>query len=309
MTLIYKLILKISLAMIFILLIFHFVPIREITILFREIKIASFLYAIGLFPIFILLKSIKWYVLVCDEIKSRKFLPVVKSLLIGMSIALITPMRLGELTRALWLDSDKKTYLSGLVIVDKVIDVVTLIIFSSLIIYLYTPIKSIIMISFFAVFCLLILYNGKRSSIVIRKIIHSFPYLPFKDKLLMLVECLSQITRTKITCIFILTFATFFVVILQGHLLTLSFDCIAFKFSFIAWPLIILTNLLPITFGGIGPREAAAVLLLSKMFGISKAAAISSSLTLFFINSLIPGIIGIFLYILSTKTQKFRNSN
>ena len=60
------------------------------------------------------------------------------------------------------------------------------------------------------------------------------------------------------------------------------------------FPLIILSISLPLTIGGLGVREAVAVLLLSR-FGVAQATALNAALLLFVINVLAPGLLGLTL--------------
>jgi uncharacterized membrane protein YbhN (UPF0104 family) len=59
----------------------------------------------------------------------------------------------------------------------------------------------------------------------------------------------------------------------------------------LTFPLVVLTNVLPITIGGLGVREAAAAALLSH-YGVSPADAALAALLMFGINTALPGIVG-----------------
>ena len=63
-------------------------------------------------------------------------------------------------------------------------------------------------------------------------------------------------------------------------------------------PLIMIANIIPITVSGLGIRETFALEVLGN-FGIEPELAVGTSLTVFFINTVLPALIG--LYFLVTK--------
>ena len=70
------------------------------------------------------------------------------------------------------------------------------------------------------------------------------------------------------------------------------------------YPIIILINILPLTIGGIGIREGASMITLSK-FGIPPEAAVNASFLLFCANTLIPGLIGALFF----SKAEFKRAN
>lgn len=65
-------------------------------------------------------------------------------------------------------------------------------------------------------------------------------------------------------------------------------------------PLVLLTNLVPITIGGYGVRETAAVFLF-KLKYIKEAVAASSVGLASFFNLVIPGFVGVGFYLYRSK--------
>jgi uncharacterized protein (TIRG00374 family) len=283
------------LAALFIGIILYFVPAGEIWSTLLKMKPGPFLFALALTPILILFKAVKWYILVCDDLNSKEFWPVLKSILIGTSLAIITPARTGELARVFWLDSSRKMHLSGLVLVDKAMDFVSLAILSSLALYTFLPLQWGIMLLVLVMMCLFLVYNGVHSAKWMSKLVRAIPLLPFKEQLVSLVECLNTVSRIKITYVILLSLLAAFLTIPQGYALVLAFGKVGFMASAISWPLIILTNIIPLGVGGLGTREGVAVLLLSGYFKVARAAALNASLMYFGINTVLPGLIGAFL--------------
>jgi hypothetical protein len=68
-------------------------------------------------------------------------------------------------------------------------------------------------------------------------------------------------------------------------------------------PLILFSNLIPITYAGLGLREKFAIEVLAK-YDISSETAITVSLTVFIFNVLLPALIGLFYIVKSKKKEK-----
>ena len=66
----------------------------------------------------------------------------------------------------------------------------------------------------------------------------------------------------------------------------ISLEATGFAFS-----LMILSNLLPISVGGIGVRESVAALVLHS-FGVDSAAAINAAFLSYVTNTVVPGLVG-----------------
>ena len=74
---------------------------------------------------------------------------------------------------------------------------------------------------------------------------------------------------------------------------------------FQVFPLVLMTNILPITIGNLGIREGTTIFLLDT-FGISSEIAFNISIILFFMHSIIPAIIGL---LLNNFDNKEKNKN
>lgn len=73
--------------------------------------------------------------------------------------------------------------------------------------------------------------------------------------------------------------------------------------AIVSVPLILFSNLIPITYAGLGLREKFAIEVLSK-YGISSETAITVSLTVFIFNVLLPSLIGLYFIIRSKRKVK-----
>ena len=90
--------------------------------------------------------------------------------------------------------------------------------------------------------------------------------------------------------ILILSFLTILVYSLQAYLLLSAFQPVAVTTILVVFPLILLTNLVPVTIGSLGIREGVAIYLLSQ-FGVPAGIAVGVSLLLFLFDTVIPGVL------------------
>lgn len=87
--------------------------------------------------------------------------------------------------------------------------------------------------------------------------------------------------------------------IIQYWLILISFTDISFFHTCISTTLILSSNVIPITFSGLGLREYFAIKVLAQ-YGITNTAAVTVALLIFFINMLLPALIGV-IYIINHK--------
>lgn len=89
--------------------------------------------------------------------------------------------------------------------------------------------------------------------------------------------------------------------VIQYWLILASFTNITFLQSCISTTLILSANVIPITFSGLGLREYFAIKVLAQ-YGISNTSAVTAALIIFFINSVLPALIGVG-YIINHKKK------
>ena len=256
---------------------------------------------IFLFPNFFL-KFYKWNLFLHSNNLRIPFIDVCKSYLVGLAFGVLTPARVGELGRVLLFRKAEKFQASGIVIIDKLFDLLGITLLSLWGIKVF---GGNITFSLFLMLCVsfvLFLVHGGRFLRPLDRIIRK---LPWEDQINRILWGFRQLNWKLTTKGIVLTVAMFNVVILQFHFLILAFEAFTFKNTFLVSPIIILTNILPITIGGIGVREGASAILLSH-FGILKEVAVSAAFMLFIINVLIPAIVG-FLMLPGLKNGTLKN--
>jgi len=101
--------------------------------------------------------------------------------------------------------------------------------------------------------------------------------------------------------IFIMQIFYMFLTIFQYFILLNNFISFHFFSAVVSIPLILFSNLIPITYAGLGLREKFAIEVLAK-YNISSETAITASLTVFIFNVLLPSLIGVY-YIIQRKRK------
>jgi len=284
----------------------------------RVLKIISgadpyliFIAAFLILPI-ILTKALKWKIL----IKSYKIdFPLLNSgeaWLIGFFLGIVTPGRVGEISRAYYLKMKSGVSFGRsvtTVFVDRIVDITTLFLlailglgifitqFSGMVgLVFYIPI-------FFTTFLLLIFIITKK------EFVHRFlkplseKFMPKKyHKILSgtfheFYHGMGEMSKDKISYSLIICLATWLLSILQYYFLSKSLGIhLPFSFFFAVVPIVVLLDTLPISFSGIGTRDAALIFFFS-LINLSSETAVSLSLLVFVVAYLLMGFGGAILWV------------
>jgi uncharacterized membrane protein YbhN (UPF0104 family) len=281
---------KAGISLLLIAIILYVVDIRKLAETFRNVDAYLFMYAAFLFPIIVLIGSEKWRQIVKDSAPGITLKESLASFLGGAAIGLLTPGRIGEVGRVLFIKKGRLESLMGIALLDKVIDLnVTLwlatygsfVLFDKRISFLFVM-ASLVGVSF--------LTFPEVLGGLARRIFGGKPIMEKIEALL--AGARSVRIKTIIICISY-RFLASAIDMIQFYFLINAFAPIRLEEVVVVYPMIILTNLLQLTVGNIGIREGVAAILLAR-FGISPAAAVSASFLLFVLNSLIPGLMGVF---------------
>jgi len=97
-------------------------------------------------------------------------------------------------------------------------------------------------------------------------------------------------------------FIYIFLTIFQYYIILKTLSGFTLWKAVIAVPLILSSNTIPITYSGLGLRETFAVNVLGK-YGIDPHIAVTTSLTIFFFNAVLPAIIGVFFIFRNKKVM------
>ena len=281
----------------------------EVREAFLQIDPKDLLIPITIAILFIVIKIFRWLILAKQGDNSLSFSTATSSLLMGMGIGLVTPGRIGEVSRALYISGGNRLELLGLAVSDKLFDLIVIVFLSLIGSFFLLDVRLFSFLVILSLASLAFFYNSTARNILIEK---SLRILPFRGKFSQVAAGFGKLTPRLVTISLGLTFAAQLINLLEYHYLV---EALGYTISpesiLISVPLIILASVLPISISGMGVREGVAVFLLSS-FGIPDSVAVNTSLMLFALTNLSPSLIGIFLilkYKISlTKSDESINS-
>jgi len=281
--------LKTAITVALIALIVKMIGANKIVNAFSKADLRYLLGALLLPPVVVILGTEKWYQMVkrvSDALRRRNALI---SFLGGMSLGLLTPARIGEFGRVLFIKGPKSE-LTGIAIVDKVIDLEVVLLIAIYATGVLFGTWAFLLTFLITILGIIFLYFPHVLTSFLDRIIH-LKFVPLKEKLLLLTRGINSVPKKTISICITYRLLMTVVDVLQFYLLIMAFIPIKVIYALIAYPLVMLINILPITIGGIGVREGVSALILTK-FGIPPEYAVSASFLLFCVNTLLPGLAG-----------------
>lgn len=246
------------------------------------------LFALLLTGPFLYFKALRWHLMLEAAGVRATFGEATMSLVGGMGVALITPARLGELVRAAYLQDPQKLKIAGLVLVDKGFDVLVLACLSIAGAWALLGAWAGLAFALVSLLGLLAVYQP---SPLIRLLLRLPARIPLRAKIERAAAGLEGLRPASVSAFLALTILSFVVVLLQFGIILLSWHSWSLDIVLLTFPLVVLTNVLPITVGGLGVREAAAAVLLSH-YGVSQSHAVLAAFLMFALNTALPGILG-----------------
>ena len=242
---------------------------------------------------FVLLKTLKWHQLLKTDQPQTPYALALRSFLIGVGASLFTPARVGELARIACFPRQRSEVFT-LVIADKFIDMSTLLGVFVLSLALLSPWLGVV--SLFGLGCLWVLiYTGV-------SLTKGAKWISQKSWLVERIRLLRQLPRCLIIRNACCACACFGLMFLQFYLLLSSLQPVGWQVG-LTLPIILVVSSLPISIMGLGSREGTAALLLSR-YGVPMEAAVAAAFSLFVINALLPGLVGLALSPTLVKTGK-----
>ena len=282
---------------------------------FADLNAYFLLMALALQVPIITLKALKWKILIRSYSVDFPMVRAVTSWLVGFSIGIMTPGRMGDLARAYYLKGRLPLGKSlTTVIADRIIDVLVLISFSALgvIIFvslyatgmgygLFLPLLSLLFIGLVTG-----IYVMTRKGIMMRvlrpfyrrfiperygkevsKVFHDF-YGGLGD-----MKKRGGLVIASV-CICAVTWVLGFV---QVYVLSLSMDIdLSLVFIVSIIPIITLLDALPISFSGIGTRDAAMIFFFG-FISLTSESAVSFSLLILLFNYIISAAFGLLFWL------------
>lgn len=277
-----------------------------------HINLFLFLSAILILIPLIIFKAFKWKILI-DACEMKCPLPkCISAWLVGFSIGLITPGKIGDFFKVLYLKKSENTtfgMLLATVVADRLADIIISIVLAILGIsvialrYTFNPIfmyASILLLFVFLVFCIVFIQKNTAS-----KVLKPFFYRLIPERYRGTLQISfhdfytgidMMLKRRTLLVVSFLTVVSCLICIFQCYLIALSLDIdISLQFVACIIPIIMIVELIPISFSGIGTRDAALIFFLS-LASISSVSAVSFSLMILF-TGYVSGLFGLVFWL------------
>jgi uncharacterized membrane protein YbhN (UPF0104 family) len=306
--------LKIAVALLVLLVLVRKISLREIEL---ALAVANRLYLVAAalaLAVNLYFQLKKWQLLVRLEKKSATNGEIFISLLSGYTLGFVTPGRIGEFGRGIFITNASMTRLLGLTLIDKLCSLIMIYSFGvsgfayflkrqvHFLFYLPVLITGLLI----SAALLLLFVKVDRFRIVFHRLIKRWKRYEKIDELFVSLENISA--NKKIRLLFwalcqTLTYIGQFYVLLRAFTPTAGWLCVLAIAS-----ILFAKTLLPISFGDLGIRESAAVFFFGKL-GIPAGAAFNASFLLFLINIFSPSMIGLFFILRNRLLVNTKNHN
>ena len=261
------------------------VPLAGLRTAFHHMKMGSLAMALCCVVILLILRAYKWHLLMAaaGKVRLRQSL---RSLFGGFALGLITPGRLGELGRCVFVREDERTQVALLTLFDRLLDFWALLTFIGVSLFLLTSHPA-------AIF-------GAAVWLASLPVVMGFPALVshlcrlarrsshFRGHL---SKSAAQMPPLSMPGFAALAIGAMAVELASFFFLLRAFSPTEFSTALATYPYIVLAGDLPVSFSGVGVRESAAAFLLSP-YAVSSGAAVGTSLVWFVFVVLMPAALG-----------------
>ena len=273
--------LKIILALAILYFIFTRIDYRSVLDNISKIKISTLIILFAVAFIKIVIQIINWgkYLRINPDYEPQTK-EIIKSYFIGDAVRFLVPGGYGTLGKMYFVNNQKKnTFIS--IGVEKFLQIwstLSFAVFAS--IFYFNELNLIFKLIVTAIVWSLPMLLSLLSSIPKLHMIHkySFEYNKYIPAILG-----RQILYMVLT-------------IIQYYVIMTNFVSINFFNVFVAVPLILSANLLPITYAGLGLRETFAIEVLHK-YGIVASISVTCSLIIFAVNNILPALLGVYFIV------------
>jgi len=259
----------------------------------------------GLFAFFVHYFCIylRWhYVLIKVGNYNLSFRFILRSLLGGNALGLLTPGRLGELARGVFFQKEQFWQVSGLSVIDKGYAHIVSIFLGVLGLWLLgieelgltsgNKYLLYVLITLLVSVGAVLVARPRLFSYIIEKSVYVLPK-KWRKYGISLSENLKRLTKRESLMLALISLIINLTSFLEFYILLRAFTDTGIINAFIAFESAYLTvNFLPFSFSDLGIREGVRIFFFS-LVGVSAAAVFNASLIMFFINSLLPSAVGL----------------
>ncbi len=270
---------------------------------FRRGDLRLLVLSLLLTPAVIAVKASRWLILARTGGR-LSFRQALQSYLAGITLATITPMAVGEIGRGLFIiETENRTGLTGMAVLDKVIDFTTVSLFAGTGLVLTgvraaQGIGTLVLIGTLAFDAALLFFLPRLPGL------RGLSRVPGTTRLRIseMMAGAARASRWLVTLNMGLSLVGFGLLYGQAYLVLVAFWSQASWVVMPYLPIITVSHILPVTIGGVGMREWTAVLLF-RQFGISEAVAVNATFVHFLMVKFVPAIAGGVVIGLSRRTR------
>ena len=261
-------------------------------------------YAFLLMPVNILLQTLKWRDLAALLKPTISLQESLYTLLKSMAVGFITPGRIGEYSRALFVKNTDWKAILGILILDKFYNLAFILGIGLIACALFVkdyllPLRLFVPSLTVAILVMSLLILLMNFPVYFQRPLQhwqkKFSSGNFFYKLISGITCLRSAVAQKVFWLALFSYATF---CYQFFLLLNAFQPVSLKIGAQTIPAVFFVKaLLPISIGDLGIREGAAIFFFGH-YQIANSFAFNASFLLFVINLIIPSLLGWFIFLL-----------
>lgn len=255
---------------------------RELWGTWGHVKAAWLICALASTAVMLCLRCTKWHLLLAEDRLSRGRRESVRSLFGAYALASVTPGRLGDFGRCMFMGEGRRARTLLFTLVDKLFDLWAVASLAVASLFLFAPVgvAAALAVAWLALIPLCLvgrrwMHNGNRLPGWLRR---------FQEVWSAVEQVPVRRFAALAVCVCGLDMCTFFCLL---H----AFHSVHFKVAFATYPWLVIAGSLPISLGGVGPREGLSALLLP-LFSIPAAVAVNVSLVFFALTALVPAALG-----------------
>jgi hypothetical protein len=278
------------------------VPLAGLRAAFRNLESGSLQLALFCFLVWLFLRAYKWHRLLAGvgKVQVRQSL---RSLFGGFALGLITPGRLGELARCVFVRKEERAQVALLTLLDRLLDLWALLTLVGASLFFLVPHPA-------AVF-------GVAVWLALLPLVMGFPRLlarlckPARKPWCFrwhLPEAVAELPHVQTPRYALLAVGAMWAELASFFFLLRAFFPAGFTAAVATYPYIVLAGDLPLSFGGMGIREGVAALLLSP-YAVPSGAAVDAALLWFAFAILLPAVLGSLWLLTERAKSHIRDSD
>jgi hypothetical protein len=276
------------------------VPLAGLRAAFHTLELNSLALAIFCFLTLLFLRAYKWHRLMgaMGEVHVRQSL---RALFGGFALGLVTPGRLGELARCVFVREEERAQVALLTLLDRLLDFWALLTLVGVSLFFLAPHPAAIFGVAVWLALLPIVMGFPQLLTNLARLTNWFRHLHLAEAAARLPQVQTPLYALLAICAMGAELASFF-------FLLRAFFPAGFTTAVATYPYIILAGDLPVSFSGMGVREGAAALLLSS-YAVPNGAAVDASLLWFVFAVLVPAALGAAWLLIERAKARFRRND